>query len=65
MKKVKNKYYNKQITTRDNGNNQSREQKERKLNSIFNQNNATHTLKHEKTLKSPFSKNNVHLHMKK
>ena len=59
MKKVKNKYYNKQITTRDNGNNQSHEQEESKFNHTINTNSGAHTLTHDKIIKNPFNKNNV------
>ena len=59
MKKVKNKYYNKQITTRDNGNNQSHEQEESKFNRTINTNSGAHTLTHDKIIKNPFDKNNI------
>ena len=51
MKKLSYKYYNKRITTRDNGNVQSHDKEESKLNSSINSNTAAHTLRHEKTIK--------------
>ena len=60
MKKSSYKYYNKRITTRDNGNVQSHDQEESKLNSIINAKSGAHTLTHDKIIKkSLFSKNNV------
>ena len=59
LKKVKNKSYNKQITTHDNGNNQSHEQEESKLNHTINTNSGAHTLTHDKITKNPSDKNNV------
>ena len=59
MKKIRYKCYNKRITTRDNGNVQSHDQEESKLNSI---NNATVVLIHfkdNKIIKSSFNKSNV------
>ena len=47
MKKLIYKYYNKWITTRDNGNAQSHEQEEKKLNSTINANSDAHTLTHD------------------
>ena len=44
MKKLGYKYYNKGIITRDNGNAQSHDQEERKLNSSINANSGPHTL---------------------
>ena len=41
------KYYNKQITTRDNGNVQSHDQEESKLSSTINANNGAHTLTYD------------------
>ena len=38
------KYYNKQITTRDNGNVQSHDQEESKLNCTINENSGIHIL---------------------
>ena len=38
------KYYNKRITTRDNGNVQSHDKEESKLNSIITANSGAHTL---------------------
>ena len=51
MKKLSYKYYNKRITTRDNGNVQSHDQEERKLNSTITANSRAHTLTHEQTTK--------------
>ena len=51
MKKSRWKYYNKQITTRDNGNFQSYDQEESKLNSTINANSGAHTLTHEEMIK--------------
>ena len=39
-------YYNKQITTRDNGDVQSRDQEESKLSSTINLDSGAHTLTH-------------------
>ena len=47
MKKLSYKYYNKQITIRDNGNVQSHDQEESKLNSTINTNSGAHTLTHD------------------
>ena len=47
MKKLSYKYYNKRITTRANGNVQSHDQEESKLNSIINANSGAHTLTHD------------------
>ena len=46
-KKLSYKYYNKRITTRDNGNVQSHDQEESKLNSTINANSGAHTLTHD------------------
>ena len=59
MKTSRYKNYNKQIITHDNGNVQSHNQQESKLNSAINAKSGAHTLTHDKTIKSPFSKNNV------
>ena len=62
MKKLNCKYYNKWITTRDNGNVQSKDQEENKLNSTIIANSGTHTLHtltDEKIIKNPFNKDNV------
>ena len=59
MKKLSYKDYNKQITTRDNGNIQSHDQKESKLNSTSNANSGAHSLTHNWIKKSQFNKNNV------
>ena len=59
MKKLRYKYYNKQIATCDNGNVQSRDQEKSKLNSTINANSSAHTFTHDKIIKSPFNKNNV------
>ena len=47
MKKLDYKDYNKWITTRDNGNVQSHDQEESKLNSTIKANSGTHTLTHD------------------
>ena len=59
MKTLKNKYYNKQITTHDNRNVQFHDQEENKLNRAINANSGAHTLTHDKIIKNPFNKNNV------
>ena len=59
-KKLRQKYYNNQTTTRDNGNFQSYDQEESKLNSTINANSGAHTLTHDEMIKkSQFNKNNV------
>ena len=57
--KLRYKYYNQQITTRDNGNVQYHDQEENKLNSATDANSGSHTLTDDKIIKSPFNKNNV------
>ena len=57
MKKLSCKYYNKRITTRDNGNVQSHDQEESKLNSTINANIYTHLLKQLHNLIDGFYKN--------
>ena len=47
IKKVSYKYYNKRITTPDNGNVQSHDKEGRKLNSTINANSGAHTLTHD------------------
>ena len=47
MKNLSYKNYNKQITTRDNGNIQSHDQEESRLNSTINANSGAHTLTHD------------------
>ena len=59
MKELRYKYYNKQIRIRGNGNVQSHDQKESKLNSKINANSGAHTLSHDKIIKSPLNKNNI------
>ena len=59
MKKLRCKYYNKRITTRDNGNVQSRDQEESKLNLTINANSGAHVLTHDKIIKGPFNKSNT------
>ena len=59
MKKSRYKHHNKQITTRYNGNVQSHDQEESKLNSTINANSGAHTLTHDNIIKSPFNKNNL------
>ena len=44
----KYKYYNKQFTNRNNGNVQSYDQEESKLNSSINTKSGAHTLTHDK-----------------
>ena len=46
-KKLSYKYYNKQITTRDNGNVQSHDKEESKLNGTITANSGAHTLTHD------------------
>ena len=46
-KKLSYKYYNKRITTRDNGKVQSHDKEEIKLNSIITENSGAHTLTHD------------------
>ena len=45
--KLSYKYYNKRITTRDNGKVQSHDKKESKLNSAITANSGAHTLTHQ------------------
>ena len=52
MKILKYKYYNKQITTHDNGNVQSHDKEESKLNDTINMNSGAHTLTHDKIIRS-------------
>ena len=59
MKKLSYKYYNKRITTRDNGNAQSHGQEKSKSNSNIMANIGAHALTDDKVVKSPFNKNNV------
>ena len=47
MKKLSYKYYNKRFTTRDNGNVQSHDQEESKLNSTINANSGAQTLTYD------------------
>ena len=47
MKKLSYKYYNKGITTRDNGHVQSHDKEETKLNSTITANSGAHTLTHD------------------
>ena len=51
MKKLRNKYYNKLVTTRENGNIKSHGQEENKLNSTINAKSGFHTLTHDKIIK--------------
>ena len=46
-KKLSYKYYNKRITTRDNGKVQSHDKEESKLNSTITANSGAHTLTHD------------------
>ena len=57
--KLRCKYYNKQIATRDNGNVESHDQEESKLNSTNNVNSGPHALTHDKLIKNPLSRNNL------
>ena len=50
MQKLRYKYYNKRITTRENGNVQIDDQDESKQNSIINVNKGAHTLTHDKII---------------
>ena len=52
MKKLSYKYYNKWITTRDNGNVQSHDQEESKLNSTVNAGSGAHTLTYDQIIKT-------------
>ena len=45
--KLSYKYYNKRIATRDNGNIQSQDKEESKLNSTITANSGAHTLTHD------------------
>ena len=47
MKKLSYKYYNKLITTHDNGNVQSHDKEESKLNSTITVNSGAHILTHD------------------
>ena len=47
MKKSSYKYYNKRVTTRENGNVQSHDIEESKLNSTITANSAAHTFTHD------------------
>ena len=47
MKKLSYKYYNKRITTHDNGDVQSHDQEESKLNSTITANSGAHKLTHD------------------
>ena len=53
------KYYNNQITNHGNGNVQSHDQEESKLNSTINVNSGPHALTQDKMIKSPFDKDTV------
>ena len=47
------------MTTRDNGDAQSHDKEESKLNSTITANSGAHTLKHDQIIKkSPYDKNN-------
>ena len=48
-----------QITTLNNGNNQSPGQEESKFNSTINANSGAHTLRDDRIIKSPFNMNNI------
>ena len=47
MKRLSYKYYNERITTRDNGNVQSHDKEESKLNGTITANSGAHTLTHD------------------
>ena len=47
MNKLSYKYYNNRITTRENGNVQSHDQEESKLNSTITVNSGAHALTHD------------------
>ena len=55
MKKLSYKYYNKRITIRDDGNVQSHDQEESKLNSNINTNTSARALIHDKIIKKAHS----------
>ena len=55
MKKLSYKDYNERITTRDNGNVQSRYKEESKSNSTINANSGAHTLTHDQITKKVHS----------
>ena len=59
MKKLRYKAYNQQITTRDNGNVESHDQEESKLNNTINANGGSRRLAHDKIIKIPFKKINI------
>ena len=59
MKRLKYKYYNRRITTRDSGNVQYHDQEESKLNCTINVNNDAHTLTDDKIIISRFNKKNL------
>ena len=59
MKKLRYKYCNERITNRGNGNVESHDQEESKLNSTIKANSGAHTLTHDKIIKNSFNKNNV------
>ena len=55
MKKLSHKDYNEGITTRDNGNVQSHDKQESKLNSTINANSGAYTLTHDQIIKKAHS----------
>ena len=55
MKKCSLKNYNRRITTLDNGNVQSHDKEESKLNSTISANSGAHTLTHDQTVKKVHS----------
>ena len=61
MKKLWHNYYSTRITTRDNGNVQSPDKEQSKLDSNINVNSSAHTLTHDKTIRIPFNENNEQL----
>ena len=57
MKNLRYKYYNKRITTRDNGNVKFHDQEKIKLSSTVIAKGCAHTLTEDKIVKSSFNKN--------
>ena len=55
MKKLSYKDYNKRITTCDDGNVQSHDKEESKLNSTISTSSAAHTLTHDQIIKKVHS----------
>ena len=55
MKKLRDKFYNEWVTTRENDNVQSHDQEENKLNSAINAKSGTYKLTHDEVIKSLFN----------